>query len=306
MVSAAASIQIGPRRRFRVGSVLSKTFGAYFYHFFSFTFSTFIVFLPIIIGITIFNMTGVFRSGYFFIQGVDRMIATQLFLGTLLSIFIITSVLFPINAAIIFNTTFQRRRNGRTKIISSVKIGFARGFWVILSGITGAFAITVVTIFMVYVSRFAVTVIENVSDFVFPELYDNIYLQVLYSLYISAPALILFTMWVTALPASVVEDLGPIRSLGRSQRLTKGNRWRIFIILFLAILFVAAILIAYTTVLFNIDPNSDTERYIGLFIFSALFITLTAFMFVVPGVIYHDLRLAKENVDIQKLATIFD
>jgi hypothetical protein len=34
-------------------------------------------------------------------------------------------------------------------------------------------------------------------------------------------------MWMVALPACVVEGLGPIKSLGRSANLTKGHRWKI-------------------------------------------------------------------------------
>src|SRR5207302_7500833 len=42
------------------------------------------------------------------------------------------------------------------------------------------------------------------------------------------PGLILLTMWYVAIPACVVEELGPARSLGRSSELTRGNRWKIF------------------------------------------------------------------------------
>src|SRR6267142_7157090 len=42
------------------------------------------------------------------------------------------------------------------------------------------------------------------------------------------PGLILATMWAVALPACVVEELRPAASLGRSNDLTKGYRWKIF------------------------------------------------------------------------------
>jgi hypothetical protein len=42
------------------------------------------------------------------------------------------------------------------------------------------------------------------------------------------PAIMLSMMWFVATPVCVVEQLGPLRSLGRSRELTKGHRWRIF------------------------------------------------------------------------------
>ena len=42
------------------------------------------------------------------------------------------------------------------------------------------------------------------------------------------PGLIFLTMFLVAVPACVVEGLGPVQSLGRSHALTKGYRWGIF------------------------------------------------------------------------------
>jgi uncharacterized membrane protein len=42
------------------------------------------------------------------------------------------------------------------------------------------------------------------------------------------PGIILALMWAVALPSTVAETSNPLRALGRSRALTKGNRWRIF------------------------------------------------------------------------------
>jgi hypothetical protein len=42
------------------------------------------------------------------------------------------------------------------------------------------------------------------------------------------PGMILAIMWAVALPATVADTSNPIRALGRSRALTRGNRWRIF------------------------------------------------------------------------------
>jgi hypothetical protein len=42
------------------------------------------------------------------------------------------------------------------------------------------------------------------------------------------PGVIVAVMWVVALPTVVADTSHPIRALGRSRALTRGNRWRIF------------------------------------------------------------------------------
>lgn len=42
------------------------------------------------------------------------------------------------------------------------------------------------------------------------------------------PGIILAVMWIVALPAAVADTSNPVKALGRSRALTKGNRWRIF------------------------------------------------------------------------------
>jgi len=45
---------------------------------------------------------------------------------------------------------------------------------------------------------------------------------------VAVPGMILAIMWAVALPATVADTSNPIRALGRSRALTRGNRWRIF------------------------------------------------------------------------------
>lgn len=47
------------------------------------------------------------------------------------------------------------------------------------------------------------------------------------------PGIILGVMWVVALPAVAADTSNPVKALGRSRALTKGNRWRIFGLLLL-------------------------------------------------------------------------
>ena len=115
------------------------------------------------------------------------------------------------------------------------------------------------------------------------------------------PALILMMVWAVAMPACVVERLGPIESMRRSGRLTKGHRWKIFG-LWMASLIGGSIAQAIL---------SNVSRAIGgqaaaLVVLVAWGAVYGAFNAVLAIVIYHDLRVAKEGVDTNQIAAVFD
>jgi hypothetical protein len=127
------------------------------------------------------------------------------------------------------------------------------------------------------------------------------------------PGLMLFAMWFVATPACVVERLGPFRSMGRSRELTKGHRWKVFglqlVILIPAIVIGAIVggiivsvsgpggLLSMATAL-----SSTLGRVVNL-IWSAIW---TAFYAILIVVTYHDLRVAKEGVDTDQIAAVFE
>jgi hypothetical protein len=110
-------------------------------------------------------------------------------------------------------------------------------------------------------------------------------------------------LWVTV-PAAVLERVGVVGALGRSLRLTRGNRWRIFgVMLVLGMLFLAAILL--TTGLRTGDETDEELRrdaLVGL----AVTVVLAPLFSAATVVGYHDLRGAKEGVDVEDLAKVFE
>jgi hypothetical protein len=91
-----------------------------------------------------------------------------------------------------------------------------------------------------------------------------------------------------------------VDSLGRSARLTKGHRWKIFGI----ILLVCTPLPAATAMLgAAMSFLGPALQYLGQFILGVAWI---AGFSSVLTVIYHDLRVAKEGVDIGQIASVFD
>jgi hypothetical protein len=133
------------------------------------------------------------------------------------------------------------------------------------------------------------------------------------SMLLIVPGLILYMMWFVATPVCVVEQLGPFRSLGRSRQLTKGHRWKLFgltLAILIPALIVGAILgavmfavsgtggfLAMTTAL-----ATPLGQVVNL-IWSAAWGAFYAVMVVVT---YHDLRVAKEGIDTEQIAAVFE
>jgi hypothetical protein len=114
------------------------------------------------------------------------------------------------------------------------------------------------------------------------------------------PGVILAIMWSVALPACVVEGLGPIASLRRSANLTKGYRWKIFgiFLLLMVVSLVGAGLIGLLS--FQLGPVvTAIVHFVLNAVWAAYFNSLLV-------MIYHDLRVAKEGVDIEQIAAVFD
>jgi hypothetical protein len=121
------------------------------------------------------------------------------------------------------------------------------------------------------------------------------------ALLLVVPAIIVFCMYVVAFPACVVERIGPIKAMSRSAFLTKGNRWRIFglsIVLYLggALISQLIVLLAKLTggPIFSLAVSALVGGTVG------------GFSAVTIAVLYAKLRTAREGVDIDHIAAVFD
>ncbi len=115
--------------------------------------------------------------------------------------------------------------------------------------------------------------------------------------FLIVPGLILMTVYWVALPVAVVERPGVFASLSRSAELTKGNRWRIFSIM--AIVFVVSFAVnAIITLIFGDDAPTALDLIVSAWII--------AIWGVIGAVTYHDLRVAKEGVEADQIAAVFD
>ena len=115
------------------------------------------------------------------------------------------------------------------------------------------------------------------------------------------PGLIASIILAVALPACVVERLGPIESMERSSALTRGYRWPIFGA-FLVVSIIALIAAALITgLLKDVGPGWLVPTV------SYLWDTLSqAYQTVLVAIIYHDLRVVKDGIDLENIASVFD
>jgi uncharacterized membrane protein len=178
--------------------------------------------------------------------------------------FVLLMVLSMFSSAIILHGTFQDMRNRPINLLESLKVAFRR-----------------------LLPLLALGLIESV-------------LLILGLILLIVPGLILYTMWLVAVAACVVERTGPWRSLRRSQQLTKGHRWKIFG------LFLLLLVLSLVNPLLQLVLNATagaTAAAIGNAIWTAIG---SAFSSVVIAVAYYDLRVAKEGIDIEQIASVFD
>ena len=118
------------------------------------------------------------------------------------------------------------------------------------------------------------------------------------TLLLIVPGLMVLCMYYVAIPVCVIERPGVMASASRSADLTRGYRWPIFgLILLVAI--IAAVVGAVLTRL-------GGGGIMGLLLHFVWQIVSTAFGAVLVAVVYHDLRVAKEGIDIESLANVFD
>jgi len=126
-------------------------------------------------------------------------------------------------------------------------------------------------------------------------------LVMLAAILLVVPAMILFTMWFVAAPVCVVEQLGPSNSMRRSTQLTKGHRWKIFglglLLLLISVVADHAITASLTAI------GGEWLAMAGQVIWTGIW---GAFYAVAAVVTYHDLRVAKEGVDIHQITAVFE
>jgi hypothetical protein len=108
--------------------------------------------------------------------------------------------------------------------------------------------------------------------------------------------------WYVASPACVVERTGAFVSLGRSARLTKGHRLKIFGMLTLVLAAIAII----SKIVDSVTAGAFGGGFVVTLISVLTNVVPVTFVNVMSAVTYYSLRVAKENLAATSLAEIFD
>jgi hypothetical protein len=188
--------------------------------------------------------------------------------------FVLLMVLSALGSGVILHAALQDMRNGPVNLVESFNVGLRRFLPLMLLSPVAAAPLVV---------GFMILSIPS------PETSG---LLILF--------LIFFTRWFVALPACVVERLGLGTSLLRSRDLTKGHRWKIFglVLLLLLLSLVSPLLtLALPAV------GGETLAIVGSLIWTAIEGAISS---VIIAVTYHDLRAAKEGIDLEQIAAVFN
>lgn len=128
------------------------------------------------------------------------------------------------------------------------------------------------------------------------------------------PGIVLMVRFWVAVPVAVIESPGASASLSRSAELTEGNRWRVLgvallmgvvLILGVIVLGIAAALASGALTSEAAEaPDAPTPPLLQALIL-LLMTPIQVLISIAPVIVYHDLRVGKEGVDVEELLKVF-
>jgi hypothetical protein len=206
---------------------------------------------------------------------------------------VVAYILFSVlGQAMIVHAAFQDMRRQRASLGASVKVGLRR--FLPLFGITIVLTMLIVLSFALFIglARLGMPFLSVVMPIP------------IFLLLAPIPIVAAVTVCFVTTPACVVEKRGPLGSVRRSAQLTKGHRLRIFglELLLVGLLVVTGIFISSLGWVLSTLPVPLAAAINGL-LWNTVWVAYCA---VTIAVAYHDLRVAKEGVDIEQIASVFD
>ncbi len=267
---------------FRVGRIFERTTTVYSRNFARFSAVALIAAVPQVL-LAIFSGDGFGGiGGYFAAQGTATSVLTVVL------IVIVIYGLYLLTQAVLVHSSFQDMRGRAVDLNHSFNVALSR-----LPAIVG---ILLLIFGVFFAGAVAVALVGAAASFVVG--FFGIFLIV--ALFIALLA-ILFTRWFVAIPICVVERAGPLQCLRRSSQLTEGHRWKIFgiiLLLYLLIGFIGQLVILAITAL-----GGAVIGHIGNVIWTMVWMAFASIFVVVT---YYELRSAKEGIDIEQIASVFD
>ena len=115
------------------------------------------------------------------------------------------------------------------------------------------------------------------------------------------PALIILTFILVAIPACQIERLGPLHSINRSAKLTKGVRWKILSLILLTD--GVQVAVDQCLKLLNSASGGAIEAVLAMLVWNTVWGLFAA---IVIAVTYFELRREKEGIEVAQIASVFD
>ncbi len=220
----------------------------------------------------------------FFFAGWASGSAGVIGVGILLSVILVLS-LTMLGQGVLLLGAFQRLRGQPIRVGDVVGRVLARFFPLIGLSILWSLAVVLASVAAGFLFGAVTSAIGSVALVLTPLIY--------------VPSAFLLVIWAVVVPACVVEGLGPIGSMSRSAGLTKGYRWKIFgILLLLGLLYLVVAAVQFGLGIYS-------QALSGLFAL-VWFVLWIAYWNCTVIMTYHDLRVAKEGIDTEQIASIFD
>lgn len=130
------------------------------------------------------------------------------------------------------------------------------------------------------------------------------------------PGVILSLMWIVAIPARVIENVGIFQAFGRSRDLTRNNRWKILglFVMYMIIATVISMIVMIPAGVFapaappsEADPFGLGQTSVAYVLFNVISNVLSAVVSATGvSAIYYELRKSKEGVGAEALAKVFE
>jgi hypothetical protein len=286
-MSENVAVEASPSGNFRIGKTLGRSVSLFF--------GNLLVYLPLacVPGIPSLFLPTV-------VVGLTPQ-AMQQFGLVYLAVFLIA---YPFVQSTIIYAAIQQMRGQPPSLVRSIPVAFSR-FLPVLGTLLctwGLFTLILVLLLipgsLLYARYFV-----NASPGV------RIGLGFLGIAFLIVPTLWLALRYYVAMAVCAVERIGPLKSMKRSAELTGGHRWRLFGLgLLVAIIVVVLGMVIGGILGFVLSMTGHvawllTGGSVIRFIISGLSF---GFGVVVVAVIYHDLRVAKDGIDTDRIAAVFD
>jgi hypothetical protein len=219
--------------------------------------------------------------------------------GSLAVFFVILLVVFTLGEAMVLYIAVEHMRRKPVNLVDGLKVALGRFLPLIGIVLLIMLALLALGVLVAIVAGAFAALPSRASAVLIP----------VFVLLSFVPYFMLIIMWSVARPACVAERLGPLGSLRRSRELTRGHRWKILGLILLTLICLLVVLLIVGIVVGVATALGGTVTFAAplmRFVSQVLYAIFLAFIWILIAVTYRDLRIAREGIDTDQVATVFE